>query len=243
MIPHDRARDFSTFFLKLKQNLLENEIKSSGSHPATWEKKGSELITTRNIVRYPAVRDALFRLLRELQRRQGHIIYYGRVKYLAPDECKSHGLYTTVLSHTIRSVDSYCCRRKELFMMILDQHSDRIRLLEAATKTMFGAESPARCLIEPPFQVESHLYQTIQAADWIATLVGRIQAFRAKPEEYAAWEWAEKYYGEAVDRLATDSRMWRPKEVQASLPLEKPPIKIFTPPHLPVAKAAPNTPQ
>lgn len=78
-------------------------------------------------------------------------------------------------------------------------------------------ELPARCLIEPPFQVESHLYQTIQAADWIATLIGRISAYTIMPNQYADWEWADKYFGQSVRRLSTDSRLWRPRAVQPAL--------------------------
>ena len=37
---------------------------------------------------------------------------------------------------------------------------------------MYGAEEPGRHLIEPLFQGESRRCQTLQAADWIAGLVG-----------------------------------------------------------------------
>ena len=39
-------------------------------------------------------------------------------------------------------------------------------------------------LIEPPFHLESHRYQTVQAADWIAALVGRLGALWKEPD---AW--------------------------------------------------------
>ena len=83
---------------------------------------------------------------------------------------------------------------------------------------MFG-EEPARRLMEPPFEVESHLYQTVQAADWIAALVGRIEAHRVAPEQYADWEWAERLYGEKVRNLSTHSTLWRPPAGQKTLPL------------------------
>ena len=94
-------------------------------------------------------------------------------------------------------------------MMILDQHSSRLTLLESATRTMFG-HHPTRWMVEPPFQVESHLYQTVQAADWIATLIGRIEACRARPQEYGDWEWAERLFGTKLQALVTHSTMWRP---------------------------------
>lgn len=34
VLPYDRVRNFATFFFKLKNSLLEFEIKKSGKHPA-----------------------------------------------------------------------------------------------------------------------------------------------------------------------------------------------------------------
>ncbi|WP_338447399.1 DUF3800 domain-containing protein [Pelagerythrobacter marensis] len=217
VMPHRQIRHFATFFLQLKSNVLARELRRNGRHPATWEKKGADLITTKNVTRYRHVREGILRLLNEMRKCDGKIIFYGREKYMKPEDGNSSGLYTTTLSHTIRSIDDFCCKRNSQFLMILDEHSDRLKLLESATKTMFSPQAPARCLLEPPFQVESHLYQTIQAADWIATLVGRLQAFAIEPDQYQDWEWADKYFGRAVNSLATHSRVWRPSELQKQM--------------------------
>ena len=222
VMPHDQVRHFATFFFQLKSQMLASELSKVQEHPATWEKKGNELISTRNISKYPHVREGLIRLLNEIYRCGGKLFFYGREKYQTPEQSKPAGLYTTVMSHSIRNIDEHCCKRKSEFMMILDQHPERRRLLESATKTMFSSQAPARCLIEPPFQVESHLYQTIQAADWIATLVGRLMAFTVEPTQYADWEWAEKYFGQRVRSLATHSTLWRPVSAQRSLALPQP---------------------
>lgn len=217
VMPNRHVRHFATFFFQLKSWMLAHELNQCGVHPATWEKKGSQLINTKNIKKYAHIREGIHRLLNELYKCQGRIVFYGREKYQSPQDSNSNGLYATVLSHTIRAIDRYCCGRNEQFMMILDQHPNRLSLLETASKTMFGGE-PARCLIEPPFQVESHLYQTVQAADWIATLIGRIEAFRVAPAQYGDWEWAERLYGEKLTKLATHSKMWRPRSAQTTLP-------------------------
>lgn len=217
VMPHHHVRHFATFFLQLKSNMLAHELRKNGKHPATWEKKGASLITTKNITKYRHIREGIMRLLNEMRKCDGKIIFYGREKYMKPEDGNSSGLYTTTLSHTIRSIDEFCCKRKSQFLMILDEHSDRLKLLESATKTMFSPQSPARCLLEPPFQVESNLYQTIQAADWIATLVGRLQAYNVEPAQYKDWEWADRYFGRAVNALATHSRIWRPSEQQRKM--------------------------
>lgn len=219
VLPHHQVRHFATHFFQLKKHMLAAELRYVTDHPATWEKKGNDLVTTRNITRYRHVREGLHRILNEIYKCNGKLVFYGRQKYQAPADSNSSGLYTTVMAHTIRAIDSYCCGIRGQFMMILDQHSDRIKLLESATKTMFSPQNPARCLIEPPFQVESHLYQTIQAADWIATLIGRLMAFTVEPQQYADWEWAERYFGQRIRSLSTHSSLWRPPPPQAPLPL------------------------
>ena len=218
VLPHNQVRHFATFFLKLKSQMLATELRAYHDHPATWEKKGTQLISSKNMKQYRNLREGLFRLISEIIRCKGKVIYYGRQKYQSPDASNSSGLYTTVLSHTIRSIDNHCCKLNAQFMMILDQHSDRLKLLESATKTMFGANAPARCLIEPPFQVESHLYQTIQAADWIATIVGRLMALNVEPNQYADWEWAERYFGQRLRSASTNSTLWRPASSQLAFP-------------------------
>lgn len=225
IMPHDKVRQFATFFLKLKSNMLAADVKKSGVHPATWEKKGSELITSRNILKYKHVREGILRLLNELYRCRANVVYVGREKYQAPQDSRSSGLYTTVLGTTIRAVDEICGNKDSKFMLILDQHADRMKLIESSAKTMFDTQNPARYLLEPPFQVESHMYQTIQAADWIAALVGRLQAYAVEPTQYADWEWAERIYGHRLRSLATHSSIWRPSNAQRTLKLGSTPVK------------------
>lgn len=213
IIPHSEARNFATLFFQLKSQMLASDLANIRTHPATWEKKGNDLITSKNIRKYAHIREGISRLLRELDKRGGKIFWYGRQKYMAPGQSNSSGLYTTVLAHAIRHLDAYVQSQNSQFMIILDQHSDRLKLLETAAKTMFSPASPARTLIEPPFEVESHLYQTIQAADWSATLIGRQQAHRVASTEYRDWEWADRLYGARVAALSTHSRMWTPKPV------------------------------
>jgi len=209
VLPHHNVRSFATWFYQYKNQLLDYELKINGQHPATWEKKGAELFTTSNIQRYISLTSAGSRIVNQIYKRDGRLFYYGRQKYQSPTRSKASGLYSTVLAHSVRNIDRFCEQQNEQFMMILDQHADRIRLLETATKTMFSSQ-PARKLIEPPFQVESHLYQTIQAADWLATWIGRLMAYRVEPTQFAGWNWAERLIGTKVDAYSTHSTLWRP---------------------------------
>jgi hypothetical protein len=211
VLPHHEVRSFATWFYQFKNNLLASDLRASGQHPAAWEKKGTELFTTNNTSLYPNLSSAANRLINRIYKCNGRIFYYGRRKYQSPEKSKANGLYATVISAAVRNLDRFAELQNKFFMMILDEHTDRLMLLESAAKTMFG-NNRARRLIEPPFQVESHLYQTIQAADWIATLVGRVLAFRTEPIQYADWNWAEQKFGTKIDAYSTHSQLWRPPE-------------------------------
>lgn len=105
---------------------------------------------------------------------------------------------------------SFFNRISEDFIVILDEHQNRAHLLEAALKTMHGGDwQTLSHLIQPPFQVESHLYQTLQAADWIASIVGPLWAHRTRPTEFAAQEWAEKYFGARIEQASRYSSLRR----------------------------------
>ena len=57
-------------------------------------------------------------------------------------------------------------------------------------------------MVEPPIQAESHLFQTLQCADWLCGLIGRIGCYRAAPEEFPDFDWTLKYSGDRLIRTA-----------------------------------------
>jgi len=88
--------------------------------------------------------------------------------------------------------------------MVVDEHSARKELLVTASKTMFG-ENPARRLLSPPFEVESYINQNIQAADWLAAIVGRLWAHEIRPNEYSDHQDFKKYFWDRLHQVITHS--------------------------------------
>jgi hypothetical protein len=64
-------------------------------------------------------------------------------------------------------------------------------------------------MIEPPMQAESHLFQTLQCADWICGLVGRAGCHLVAPEEYAELSWVPKYFAQRLAHVAPISEICR----------------------------------
>lgn len=221
LLPEAKVRPFATKFLKRKSELLSIEIERSGKNGYEWEKKGTNLFTAKSITRYPNVRESMSRLINEIRNSQGRIFYYGREKIRNTEVVNANGLYTTVFSHAIRQIDAYCESIGENFVLIVDEHSSRRELLETAAKTMFGSV-PARKLLSPPFEVESYLNQNMQAADWIATIIGRLWSYRLDPVDFVAYADYEKYYWQRLHGVVTHSTvMQRPKEKAPAKPAKE----------------------
>jgi hypothetical protein len=151
-----------------------------------------------------AFRSTGFRLLNYIRDCGGKAFYYGREKIYGTTNVNSTGLYTTVLGHAIRQLESFCQTDRTNFVMVVDEHSARKQLLVTASKTMYG-HTPARHLLCPPFEVKSYINQNIQAADWIAAIVGRLCAHEILPAEYSDHDKFHTYFWQRLTQVATHS--------------------------------------
>lgn len=216
LLPQSCVRSFGSCFLQLKENYLAADPTRNGRDFFEWEKKGTNFFTARSIEKYPQIKTCMFRVLNEIEKRNGKTFYHGREKIRGDGKgLNSNGLYKTVLSDTIRKIDSFCDTVDENFVIVLDQNSARKELLVTASKTMYGTP-PAKRMICPPFEVESHLNQHMQAADWISTITGRIWNYRLEAEEFSDMASYEKYFGGRLEALSTQStiKRRRPKKVR-----------------------------
>ena len=208
VMPVDEVRGFGTWFFQRKCQLLGFEIKRSGKHPAVWEKKGSSLYTVENVERYPELRKLTNRLMNKIASVGGRVFYVGIRKTADPKVHDAGALYSSVLAEAIERIDAFCRddqRSPARFFLALDEHALRAELLTVAARGMYGADEPRRQLIEPPFQLDSHRYQTVQAADWIAGLVGRLGAVWKEPEVWPENVVFRRYFEHRLTRIQVRS--------------------------------------
>ena len=211
MLPAGEVRAFATWFYQLMCRLLEFEINRDGIPAYQWEKKGSALFTTNNILQYGELSKATFRLMNRIEKKGGIIFYVGIQKTHSPEENNPKNLYCAVLHESITRLDQYCSARDAHFQILFDQQEDILRrqIVAEASKQMFG--EAARTMIEPPIQAESHLFQTLQCADWLCGLIGRIGCYQVLPAEYGDLNWTEKYFTSRLRRVAPQSGIRRQK--------------------------------
>jgi hypothetical protein len=204
ILPEEAVRPFATRFLQLKEHVFKKEIAASRGLGAEWEKHGSTIFTAKHLARYPHFRSTGFRLLNYVRDCGGRVFYYGREKIRGTTNVNATGLYTTILAHSIRQLDKYCTANKRNFVMVVDEHSTRKQLLRTAAKTMYGND-PARHMISPPFEVESYINQNIQAADWVAAIIGRLWSYEVLPDQYADHELFKTYFWDRLHKVSTHS--------------------------------------
>jgi hypothetical protein len=205
ILPERSVRPFATKILQLKEHVFSSEIKRSGVQSSHWEKKGTEIFTAKQVAKYPHFRSTGFRLLNYVRNAGGNVFYYGREKISGTTNVNSVGMYKTVLARAIHQLDSFCESADSNFVLIVDQHSARKQLLITSLQNMYDYEMPARRMLSPPFEVESYINQNIQAADWIAAIVGRLWARKIRPDEYNDHSDFEKYFWERLHKVVTHS--------------------------------------
>ena len=203
-----KVRAFATWFYQLKCNLRQFEIDRDGIPAYQWEKKGAALYTTMNVLKYRELRNATFRLMNRIERDGGMVFYVGLQKTHTPELNNSKRLYRAVLRESIKRIDQFCAARDAHFQIILDelksQDDFRAQIVAETSIQMFG-DARATTMIEPPIQAESHLFQTLQCADWLCGLIGRVGCYRALPDAYSDLDWTAKYFIYRLNRAAPTS--------------------------------------
>ena len=208
VLPANQVRGFGTWFFQRKCELLDFEIQRSGQHAALWEKKGASLYTVTNVRKYRQLRHFTNRLFNKIERLGGFVLYVGGEKTEAPGSHDSKELYVRILLEAVKRIDQFCFddhSPPDNFLLALDEHEQRSDLLTLVSQAMYGGATPRCRLIEPPFHLESHRYQTVQAADWICGLVGRLGAFWADPEGYPENELFLRYFGHRLNQVSRRS--------------------------------------
>ena len=212
VLPAADLRGFGTGFFQRKCQMLDFEIKRSSEHPAVWETNGASLFTVTNVTRYRELREFTNRLFNKIEGLGGFVFYVGLRKTAAPAAHRPNRLYARVFLEAIKRIDEFCeeeCDPRGSFIVILDEHDQRSALITEAGRSMYGRNERRRHLIEPPFHVESHRYQTIQVADWIAGLVGRLGAIWADPVAYPENEVFRRYFEHRVNHVSRRSGIRR----------------------------------
>ena len=124
IVPDHGVRKLGGHFEYIKENLLRFEIEKAGKHPRRWEKKGSSLLSSKNIRKYgDEIQPALQRIFRKLAELEGKIFFFGKQKPIgAVKETKvtSQELEESCLIETINRLGRVASQAHERLLVVMD---------------------------------------------------------------------------------------------------------------------------
>ena len=209
IIPADNVRNLSGAFRRIKEQGLKAEIDArviaKGLPVERWEKKGASLLTTQNVSKYWEVRRMMNRVLNKLEQFDAQIIFYGQEKPRGTNEETGEdesSRYEHAMKQLIKRIN-WSLPENQQHLMILDKQGpkERMEIFAYSAAFMFSDEDADK-MLEPPLEVESHLYQTVQCADWICALLGRISAYKYDPE-FKDYDWSIRYFGNQLAKVSS----------------------------------------
>lgn len=195
VIPEVEVRRFGGYFEHIKERLLAEEIRAANVHPRRWEKKGASLLTTKNYNKYGSeMIPALKRISRELKRSRGNVFFFGQEKSLGPVSISCESTQERekhCLIQTIKRVGSIGASKDDEIMVIMDatEADNRTRAVSTLGSTIFSrhADKDLSRVVDIPLQADSHLYGTVQFADWICALLGRLCQYHFSESREFSW--------------------------------------------------------
>ena len=207
VLPAHKVRSFSSFFFQLKQKIFDShdipearkkaQDKGEQFQLSTWEKKGSKQYSVINLKNYkdPLVRSTN-RIINRINNDGGFLFYVGEAKKKTIENHNAQLVYTRSLTEIIKRLDDEFKGQNAQFLIFMDDHESRTQIVRNAIYEMHQQNKYQ--LLEAPVQVDSKLYQTIQCADWLCSIYGKLSYFLVEPEIKPEYELFKKYFGDKI---------------------------------------------
>lgn len=216
VMPAEEVRSFSTFFFNLKKNLFDvydipqarkiAEEKGERFQLSTWEKKGSKQYSVTNLKRYKKeVVGSTNRIINKITKSGGFLFYVGEAKPLG-DSCFSQNYaYERSLKEIIKRLDDEFKSQDAQFLIFMDDHESRTQIVKNAIYEMH--QQSKYQLLEAPMQVDSKLYQTIQCADWLCAIYGKLYFYEIEPESKPSYKIFNDYFSDRIGKAQKRSNV------------------------------------
>lgn len=207
VLPINEVRAFSSFFFNLKTRLFDSydipearkRAKDNGQQfqLSTWEKKGSQQYSVTNLNKYnKTLVRSTSRIINHIRKAGGFLLYIGEVKRRGVERHNPQGTYSSSLREVIKRLDSEFKAIDANFLIFMDDSEGRSDIVKRSIYEMH--QNDKYQLIEAPMQVDSKLYQTIQCADWLCSIYGKIEFYNASPLEKPQYEPFKRYFGDLI---------------------------------------------
>lgn len=162
-------------------------LKKFNFNSADREKKGKDVFTGKalsasvSLERRKRTSKIGYRLLNLISELGGGVVYSGLEKHLPQEKHDSVVLHKTCARRCVKLINDAFQGDDGRFIVIFDEHSNHKDKVQHLVSNI-ADQSDRIALIETPFQGDSELYNSIQAADWVCSLLGRVFAYMASPD-------------------------------------------------------------
>lgn len=216
VLPIEEVRPFSSFFFNLKQNLFEDydipkarqEAKEKGESfkLSTWEKKGSKQYSVTNLKHYTKyLTRSTYRFINQITDRGGFLLYVGEAKLKEIEKHDAQRVYMSSLKEIIKRLDDEFKNQDAQFLIFMDDSESSTNIVKNAIYEMH--QNGKYQLIEAPVQVDSKLYQTIQCADWLCAIYGKLAFYEVEPDSKPEYEIFKRYFGDRIAKAQKRSNV------------------------------------
>ncbi|MFZ7136737.1 DUF3800 domain-containing protein [Avibacterium avium] len=207
VLPIEEVRGFSSFFFNLKQHLFEEydipkarqlaKEKGESFKLSTWEKKGSKQYSVTNLENYTKdITRSTYRIINQITDRGGFLFYVGEAKYRDINRHDAQAVYLSSLREIIKRLDDEFKNQNAQFLIFMDDSESSANIVKNAIYEMH--QNGKFQLIEAPVQVDSKLYQTIQCADWLCAIYGKLAFYEIEPESKPEYHIFKRYFRDRV---------------------------------------------
>lgn len=216
VLPIEEVRPFSSFFFNLKQHLFEkydipkarSDAKKQGIEfkLSTWEKKGSKQYSVTNLQNYTKqITRSTYRIINQITDRGGFLFYVGEAKFKDIEKHDAQRVYLSSLKEIIKRLDDEFKNQDAQFLIFMDDSESSATIVKNAIYEMH--QNGKFQLIEAPVQVDSKLYQTIQCADWLCAIYGKLSFYEVEPHSKPEYEIFKRYFGDRVAKAQKRSNV------------------------------------
>lgn len=191
------AIDFALDFGRLKANTLGWPYRYREAKGRTIFKAGAFDDSLGSSRRHHTANVAN-RFLSLVRKHEGHVLYRGIVKASDIADHSASKVHMACLRRVFATVNSYCGESESYFLMSFDRHETHLKKMQFISGAHRDSDGKVR-IADYPHDLESRYHNSIQAADWVCALLGRVWAYRVDAVGWAS----HKPYDDRFSNLLT----------------------------------------
>lgn len=184
IIDVDNLREITQKFRSMSNGVYSSSPKIRSKCTKSGEVKG-QYVFQKDSLKIKRIRQSGHRLMNNISSSGGNLYFYGMEKYSGTGGHKPANLHISSTREAVKGILKYSISQNKKVLIIMDQHSTHFQRVKPIIANSFRKNLNFQ-LVEPPHEADSELYDSVQAADWICSIMFRTFSYRAQPKEWSS---------------------------------------------------------